>query len=679
MEGAEQLRKDAIPFPPRTMAAGGDAPLQIAANPFVASASGSRMGRPLQTAFGEVVRQIGQQTPVVVVVGSAGTGKSMLMDVTARACIGMGLSVRRIERGEMVHTAFGQKSDVLLIDQTDSMSSSSLQTLLSPNGVNIATTMVFLCLPSSVARFSFSGTNAAVVELTPLALSDARSYLQERAASIGKANLFTPEALDLVIDGSRGLPRLLRSIAQLAYFGAASEGASLIGTHHVNNALASRVAQDHRDGDIGTTASKPAGLIARVGTAPRQDSIVTPVRAEVPVRPEVPIRAEVPVRDAPAPAQEKPGLREFDATPTPQFLSPAPSQPALQPKAEDKAPIVVPVAMPEMVPAAQVATVAPTAPAPTLEPNQPLNFLAAKRAEESRLTQSRWISRSIGITGALVVSFVVAGIISSNLTNKNSNNVARAPVFPAASKPVDLSKAVVQQPAPAKPAASSPAAKDNTNTNLASKTPTAADPANSGKDTTLQRLKPDAAVRAQAAAPVRTGPAIGTVTAPARTNRAADEAAARKLAEDKARAEREAGDHIKSAVDQRAAAETTQQEAAAQAASLRAAEAKAAADRAVAERLDAQRLADEKAAADKAAADRAKAAEMAAIQAQQAAQLAQEQQAARQAKAAKDAADKALKEAADREKAEKEADEQYKAERREANRVFSHTLFGFSR
>src|ERR1700710_448519 len=112
MDSAEQLRKDAIPFTPRAVSSGAEAPLQIAANPFVAGTSGSRMGRPLQTAFGEVVRQIGQQTPVVVVVGSAGTGKSMLIDVTARACVGMGLSVR-VERGDLIQLAVGQKSDVL--------------------------------------------------------------------------------------------------------------------------------------------------------------------------------------------------------------------------------------------------------------------------------------------------------------------------------------------------------------------------------------------------------------------------------------------------------------------------------------------------------------------------------------------------------------------------------------
>ena len=84
------------------------------------------------------------------------------------------------------------------------------------------------------------GWIASIIELAPLSLSDARNYLQERAASMGRPNLFTPDALDLVIDGSRGLPRLMRTIAGHAFFSAVSQGASQIGQKHVSDALESR-------------------------------------------------------------------------------------------------------------------------------------------------------------------------------------------------------------------------------------------------------------------------------------------------------------------------------------------------------------------------------------------------------------------------------------------------------
>jgi hypothetical protein len=208
------------------------------------------MGRPLQQAFGEVIRHIGLQTSIIAVVGSAGTGKSQLADMTARACVDMGLTVRRIERGDQVYGLLSTKSDVLLIDQTDSMPDFSLQVMLSPEVKNTTTTMVFMCVPSCVGQVNFSGGDHATVELTPLSLSDARNYLHERAASIGRTNLYSPEALDLIIDGSRGLPRLLQSIAHQAYWAAASEGAPQIGAQHVSNASGSLgVEPDKNDAD----------------------------------------------------------------------------------------------------------------------------------------------------------------------------------------------------------------------------------------------------------------------------------------------------------------------------------------------------------------------------------------------------------------------------------------------
>ena len=73
--------------------------LQLQTNPFTANASGARIGRPLQAALGEVIRQIGLEAPVVVVCGNAGTGKTLLINMIARACTDMGLCARQIDRG----------------------------------------------------------------------------------------------------------------------------------------------------------------------------------------------------------------------------------------------------------------------------------------------------------------------------------------------------------------------------------------------------------------------------------------------------------------------------------------------------------------------------------------------------------------------------------------------------
>jgi hypothetical protein len=91
-----------------------------------------------------------------------------------------------------------------------------------------------------VRRFS-TVIGAFFIELTRLSQSDTRAYLQERATQAGFTDLFTPAALDLIVDASRGLPRSLWSIAGLAYFYAASAGASQISRQHVADALASQI------------------------------------------------------------------------------------------------------------------------------------------------------------------------------------------------------------------------------------------------------------------------------------------------------------------------------------------------------------------------------------------------------------------------------------------------------
>ena len=246
--------------------------LRIEANPFLPGANGARAGRPLQTALGEVIRQIGLETPVVIVAGSAGTGKTLLANMAMRACSDMGLSVRQVHRGDLMDGAAGERADLLLVDEADSMTHSTLQTLLPEGGKRPATTTVLLCLPSSVRRFS-SAVDAAVIELTRLSLSDTRAYLLERATNARLPDLFAPAALELIVDGSRGLPRLLCSIASLAYFSAAYDGSSRISREHVAGALASQMTRRE-------IQDNPA-QITPIGDPDAETGVKSPERAPV--------------------------------------------------------------------------------------------------------------------------------------------------------------------------------------------------------------------------------------------------------------------------------------------------------------------------------------------------------------------------------------------------------------
>jgi len=216
-------------------------PLQIAMDPFAAKTSNLSVGRPVQTALGELIHYIRAKHPLLIVAGAAGTGKSLLLDMTARACASTGLSIRREGRGDLIDgVPNGKKYDLLLIDEADVMPSSALQKLLADEGGCRPTTMVFMCLPNSVSRFAQIGNYPPLVQLQPMSARDAHGYLLAGATSMGRPDLFAAGTLDLIIEQSSGSPRLLRQNASLAFFSAAFEGCEQIYPQHASRAFESR-------------------------------------------------------------------------------------------------------------------------------------------------------------------------------------------------------------------------------------------------------------------------------------------------------------------------------------------------------------------------------------------------------------------------------------------------------
>jgi hypothetical protein len=210
-------------------------PLRLESNPFIARNAAPYHGRPLLSAFRELVREIVQRTPVVVVTGSASAGKSLLASMTAKRCAEIDLSVELAERGEFVQSAPATRPDVLLIDEADSIPDNVLPSL--PG--RVAGVTVFFCLPSSVQRYAFPHVRSAVIQLLSFDRSDATAYLSELTKRAGLAGIFTDAALALIVDGSDNSPRLLRSVARFAYFSAASDRARQIDREHAILALES--------------------------------------------------------------------------------------------------------------------------------------------------------------------------------------------------------------------------------------------------------------------------------------------------------------------------------------------------------------------------------------------------------------------------------------------------------
>jgi hypothetical protein len=211
--------------------------LKIETDPFASNAANHPSSRQVQTAFREIVGQIVEQTPVVLVTAPASAGKTLLVDMTARLCPDMGLSVRRVHRGDLLHRALDQQSDVLLVDEANSVEDSILEAFSPKQRTNTATTTVFLGLPSCVARF-IASVNPVLIQFDLLSRSDAEHYLHERATGAGFSDLFAEDTLELIVNASCGSPRSLRTIASVAFFNAASDRAFQIGHKHAASALA---------------------------------------------------------------------------------------------------------------------------------------------------------------------------------------------------------------------------------------------------------------------------------------------------------------------------------------------------------------------------------------------------------------------------------------------------------
>ena len=212
-------------------------PLKMDADPFVCNAANHHPTRQVQVAFRAIVRQLLLQTPAILVTGPASAGKTLLVDMTARLCSQMDLSVRRVDRGDLLHMALDQHSDVLLVDEANSIEDAILEAVSLETRRNVATTIVFLGLPSCAPRF-ISRVNPILIQFDLLSRSDAEDYLHRWATNAGFADLFAKDALELISDASSGSPRLLRTIASAAFFNAASECATQIGRSHVGSALA---------------------------------------------------------------------------------------------------------------------------------------------------------------------------------------------------------------------------------------------------------------------------------------------------------------------------------------------------------------------------------------------------------------------------------------------------------
>jgi hypothetical protein len=418
---------------------------------------------------------------------------------------------------------------------------------------------------------------------------DPRLYVQRQASSIGRLNLFTPEAMDIIVDGSRNVPSQLRSIAQLAFFAAASERACQIQSRHVTNALASRIPFYHDTKNIAAMHAQPDAM-----SDTKREAVLesTPASGNHATGSALAMTLSGSREIIQVSRSRVENDLDIDATP------------ALDGTRN---------ALAVYEPALPVTSHTPSASSTMM--------IAVSSAENAAVRQRRWVSRSVGISSALVALFLAGGTISSSVVSGSSKNASRAVPMPAAYRPVALTKAVVQEPA------------------LTEKTVDLSVPNQSApqEGTPIQQagLQPAAPKEISTSVPK----SIGTANRAPRKKRVAVRPVVRSQADDDAREATAAPDRLK-AVD--AATDTPRQipksgEAAQQAAALKDAEEKALTE------STAQRVADEKAAAKMAVAEMLHADQVRTLE-----------DSAREARLAADKA-QAEKEAADRAKAEEAA------------------------
>jgi hypothetical protein len=260
-------------------------PLKVEFDPFAVN-SAIYLGAPLRVAIEEIVHLAVSQTPVIAVTGAASTGKTLLAGLTARACCEKDLSVRHVERPDLAGASLDARVDVLLFDEADAIANSMLEQLLAKDG-GCATTTIFFGLPALSLRLAHAGAHPVRVDLAPFSREDSRNYLLALAAASHMPQIFEPEALDQIVDRVGSSPRLLRSTASLAYFFAASAGASKICVKYAASALGTRMAEGFPEFARERLAPKFASE-SPVALAPSKPVAAAPADAEEALKPDPP-------------------------------------------------------------------------------------------------------------------------------------------------------------------------------------------------------------------------------------------------------------------------------------------------------------------------------------------------------------------------------------------------------
>ncbi|WP_301587704.1 hypothetical protein [Sabulicella glaciei] len=175
-----------------------------------------------------------RQGRVVLLLGEAGSGKTLLLRELERSLRDEGRPVRFLEHALLADP--DETGSTLLVDEAGSLDDTALNRLCSA-----AVPVAIAALPGFVGRLEGMSCPVVLVSLAPLTPEEVRHFVASTLAAAGSdPDRFTTEAVEVLALLSRGLPRLVNSLGRAATFLAEMEGAPHVGAQHVEVADAMR-------------------------------------------------------------------------------------------------------------------------------------------------------------------------------------------------------------------------------------------------------------------------------------------------------------------------------------------------------------------------------------------------------------------------------------------------------
>jgi energy-coupling factor transporter ATP-binding protein EcfA2 len=231
---------------------------------------------PWRAARDGVLARLAAGPAHVALLGPAGSGKTLLLHVLARALQDQGRMVRVGDRGGTLPDVSGDA--ILLIDDADRLDAGAM--------VRLAARRSPCVLAGPPALTERLPAPFAAVMLSPLSPDEVARFVAVRLAAAGqRRDLLQPDAVLALARLSGGAPRQVNALAGAAVFLAGLDGTAEVGPHHVEEAAALR------DGDAPPPPAVPSAPVEDEAPEP-----APPLRSALPLTPRrvTPRRAQRP-------------------------------------------------------------------------------------------------------------------------------------------------------------------------------------------------------------------------------------------------------------------------------------------------------------------------------------------------------------------------------------------------